>query len=64
MGFYSARMKCGMTQEAVGKALGVSDAAVSMWETGKFSPRAKLLPKIAELYGCTIDELLKSEESE
>lgn len=59
MGFILARSNAGMSQRAVAAALGVSDAAVSMWETGKTQPRASLLIKIAELYGCTTDELLR-----
>lgn len=50
------------TQREVAKALGVKAAAVSNWESGKTMPRASLLPRIAELYGCTVDELLKEEE--
>lgn len=58
MSFYSARKKAGLSQDAVAKQLGVSSAAVCQWETGKTEPRAKLLPKIANAYGCTIDDLL------
>ena len=42
----------------------MTDAAVYMWETGKQAPRASRLPEIAELYGCTVDELLKKEADE
>jgi hypothetical protein len=28
-----------------------------MWETGESFPRSELLPKIATLYGCIIEEL-------
>lgn len=64
MSFLSARTKCGISQVEAGRRLGVSDAAVSMWETGKTAPRAKLLPKIALLYGCSVDELMKDESNE
>lgn len=59
MGFLSARTKAGLSQMAVAKEMGVSDAAVSMWETGKTRPRAGLLVKLAGLYCCTVDELLE-----
>lgn len=59
MSFLSARTKTGYSQAKVAKEMGVSDAAVSMWETGKTRPRASLLVKLAELYGCSLDELLK-----
>ena len=47
------------TQREVAKALGIKSAAVSKWETGLSKPRASLLPAVAKLYGCTIDELLE-----
>ena len=47
-----------LTQREVAQAMGVKAAAVSKWETGRGRPRASLLPKIAKLYGCTVDDLL------
>ena len=64
MSFLSARTKTGLSQATVAKAMGVSDAAVSMWETGKTRPRAGLLLELANLYGCTVDELLRQEGEE
>ncbi len=61
MSFLSARLKAGFSQAEVANIIGVTDAAVSMWETGKTRPRAAILPEIAKLYGCTIDELLSME---
>lgn len=58
MSFLSARTKTGYSQTKVAKDMGVSDAAVSMWETGKTRPRASLLVKLAGLYCCSLDELL------
>lgn len=51
----------GLTQSQLADALGVSRATVAMWETEKTYPRADLLPKIASLLGCTIDELYADE---
>lgn len=59
MGFLNARTKAGISQEKVAAELGVTGAAVSLWENGKTQPRASLLVKIAALYGCTVDDLLK-----
>lgn len=59
MTFFQARQKAGLTQSQVAKALGVDQSAVCLWETGKTSPRVATLFKIAKLYGCTVDELLK-----
>ena len=58
MSFLSARTKTGYSHAKVAKDMGVSDAAVSMWETGKTRPRASLLVKLAGLYCCSLDELL------
>ena len=64
MGFLAERERAGFTQGEVARKLGVTDAAVSMWETGKTSPRAVLLPRIAALYGCTVDSLLTEKDGE
>lgn len=61
MSLFSARQKIGLTQDEVAKELGIDQSAVSLWETGKTAPRAKILVKLAGLYGCTVDELLKGE---
>lgn len=62
MSFVSARRRSGLSQRAVAKELNISAAAVALWEVGKTKPRAALLPQIAKLYGCPIDELLAQEE--
>lgn len=61
MSFFSARTKSGLSQASVAKEMNVSDAAVSMWETGKTRPRAGLLLKLAKLYGCTVEDLLRQD---
>ena len=62
MSFRSARIKAGKTVQEVMKELDVSDAAVYFWETGKTEPRAKMLPRLAEFYGCTIEDLLSKDD--
>lgn len=62
MRFTELREKAGLTQKQAAAALGVDQSAISFWETGANNPRASLLPKIATLYGCTVDDLLKDEE--
>lgn len=47
-----------MTQDELAAVLGVKRSTVSMWENGKSNPRAEMLPRIAAIFGCTIDELL------
>ena len=51
------RVSNNMTQEQVAQRLGVSSQTISKWERGILSPDISLLPKIAELYDCTIDSL-------
>lgn len=51
------REQAAMTQAQMADALNVNRATVAMWETGKSNPRAEMLPAIAQLLGCTIDEL-------
>lgn len=57
-----ARKRAGLLQRQVAEALGVSMGTVAMWDTGRNNPRADMLPKIAKLYGCTVDELLQETE--
>ena len=58
MGFRSARIKSGRKVKEVMEALGVTDAAVYMWETGVTHPKTANLMKLAHLYGCSVEELL------
>lgn len=50
------RKERGITQEQLGKALGISSQAVSKWENGG-SPDTEMLPEIADTLGVTIDTL-------
>ena len=63
MGLKEMRKRAGMSVLDVQKALNVSDAAVYYWENGTTMPTVDKLIKLAELFGCTIDELVKSENS-
>ena len=55
------RKSKGMTQQDVADRLGVSNKAVSKWECDDGYPDISILPAIAELYGVTVDELLRGE---
>ena len=46
-----------ITQIQLAKKLKINQATISMWERGKSNPTAKLLPKLAEILNCSIDEL-------
>lgn len=51
------RKEKGLTQEALANALGVTNQAVSKWEQDSCCPDIQLLPRLAELFGCSIDAL-------
>lgn len=56
------RVQCGMTQEFVAEALGVSRQAVSKWESGASDPSTANLIALAKLFGTTPEELLKESQ--
>ena len=51
------REHAGISQEEIGERMGVGQNTVSQWETGTRTPRASVLPKLAKILNCTIDEL-------
>ncbi len=60
--FISAlRRAAGMTQRDLAEQLNVSDKAVSRWERDESAPDLTLLPLIADLFGITVDELLRGQ---
>ena len=63
LGFGACRKRAGLTQIEAAAAIGVTQGTVSQWESGKSFPRGNMMVAVAELYGCTIDELFGKEES-
>ncbi len=55
------RKKQGLTQEALGKRLGVTNKTVSRWETGAYMPDIELLIPLGEALGVSVNELLAGE---
>lgn len=55
------RKKMNITQEALAKQLGVSNQAVSKWESDQCCPDVTLLPKLADIFGITLDKLFGRE---
>ena len=57
MNIANYRRKLGLTQEQLAQRLDVTNQAVSKWETDQCCPATLLLPKIADIFEITIDEL-------
>lgn len=56
-GLRPARIRAGMTLQAVADAMGVTRQAINQWETGVRWPAPDKMPQLAEVLSCTIDEL-------
>lgn len=54
---YTLRTEKGLSQAELGELLGVTNKAVSKWENGSTKPNTVLIPRIAELFGVTVEEL-------
>lgn len=52
-----------MSQEELAEHLHISSQAVSKWETGVSSPDIDMLPKLAILFGTSLDNLLDFDQS-
>ena len=58
------RISQNISQKDMSKILGISQSALCMYESGQRKPSIELLPKIAKVLNCTVDELLKVDEPE
>lgn len=58
------RKEKGLTQAALAERLGISDRAVSKWETGRSLPDADNMLELSEILDITVDELLKGEKAD
>ncbi len=58
------RKKCRLSQEELAKQLGVTFQAVSKWENAKTAPDITFLPVLADIFGCSIDQLFAREVTE
>lgn len=60
MGVKELRMKAGISQGALAKAVGVSQGAVSHWEHGANRPTFEMIPRLASALGVTADEVVSA----
>ncbi len=58
------RKQCGFTQEEIAEKLGVSRQAVAKWERGETQPDIESCLKLADLFGVTLDMLVRNLEKE
>ncbi|WP_181593102.1 helix-turn-helix domain-containing protein [Paenibacillus sp. YN15] len=60
----SLRKQQGLTQEALAEQVGLTFQAVSKWENFQSSPDIQLLPRLAEIFGVSVDRLFGMEKPE
>ena len=52
------RKRMGLTQDQLAEKLGVTAQAVSKWENDQSCPDITMLPKLADIFGISVDALL------
>jgi Predicted transcriptional regulators len=55
------RHDVGMTQEALGQKIGVTNKTVSRWENGNYMPDIEMLKLLSDIFHISINELLCGE---
>lgn len=63
VGFKTARIHANKKAVEVAKYMGVSRAAVYQWEDGSAKPESDRLLKLADFYGCPVEDLLRDNPS-
>ena len=53
-----AREEAGLTQAQVGEAVGRDQSTVSKWEKGDYVPEREIAPRLAELLGMNVVDVL------
>ena len=60
----SCRKEQGFTQAVLAEKLGITDRAVSKWETGRSLPDAAIMPELCDLLKINLSELFSGSESQ
>lgn len=60
----SLRKQCGLTQLELAEKMGVTDKAVSKWERDLSCPDINTIPKLAELFEISVDELMQVKKAD
>lgn len=58
----ACRKEKGMTQVALAEKLGITDRAISKWETGKSMPDYGIMPQLCEELNINVNELISGEK--
>ncbi len=61
---YNLRRKQGLSQDGLAEKLDCSRQVISKWENGTTTPDAQMLQKYSELFGVSIDYLVKKDIEE
>ncbi len=56
------RKNVGFTQKQLAEKLGITDRAVSKWETGKALPDSSIMLELCRILGITVNDLLNGEK--
>lgn len=56
------RLRCGLSQEELANAVGVSRQSINSIERGRYTPSLPLALRFGQLFGCPTDELFELEE--
>lgn len=59
----AARLRLGLTQEALAEELNVTKASVSAWENGREKPGFRLLSDLRAVLGLSLDDLICGSDS-
>lgn len=57
------RKEKGLSQAALAKELNVDQSTVCLWEKGKTFPRVDVAIRLAEMLGCSLEDIYRSKES-
>ena len=60
----SRRKELGMTQKELADKLNITDKAVSKWERGIACPDTASIPRLAQVLGISLEELMQAESAE
>ena len=58
---YEMRTRKGLTQKELAEKCNVTDKAVSKWERGEGCPDVTVLPKLAEIFGIEVENIMNGE---